>query len=60
MFPMLEMTGGKFMFIPDILYVYNYDTPLNDYKNYREYQIEIEKYIRSLTPYNRLDENLLF
>lgn len=32
MFPMLEMSGGKWKFMPDILYVYNVVNPLNENK----------------------------
>jgi len=32
MFPMLEMSGGKWRFMPDILYVYNVQNPLNENK----------------------------
>lgn len=30
--PMLEMAGSHIRFIPDVLYVYNYNNPLNDEK----------------------------
>jgi hypothetical protein len=32
MYPMLEMSGGKWKFMPDILYVYNIANPLNENK----------------------------
>ena len=32
MYPMLEMSGGKWKFVPDILYVYNVQNPLNENK----------------------------
>lgn len=33
LFPMLEMSGHKKMFIGDTLYIYNLSNPLNDYAN---------------------------
>ena len=32
MYPIVEMAGHKIKFIKDILYVYNIETPINDYK----------------------------
>ena len=32
MYPMLEMSGGHWKFMPDILYVYNVQNPLNENK----------------------------
>lgn len=54
MFPMLEMAGPKQSFIPDILYVYNYTSPLNDGKVNRNLQIELERKIRSMPKYQRI------
>jgi len=54
MFPMLEMAGPKQSFIPDILYEYNYTSPLNDAKVNRNLQIELERKIRSMRPYQRI------
>lgn len=51
MFPMLEMAGPRQSFISDILYVYNYTSPLNDGKVNRQLQIELEYRIRSMVPY---------
>jgi len=31
MYPMLEMAGWKVKFIPEVLYIYNMENPLNDY-----------------------------
>jgi len=50
-FPMLEMAGSRQSFISDVLYVYNYLTPLNDAKVNRNLQIEMEMKIRSMPPY---------
>ena len=46
-FPIAEMSGGKFKFINDILYVYNNDNPINDYKVNIKEQIRIENLIKS-------------
>lgn len=58
MFPMLEMSGVHSKFIPDILYIYNTDTPFNDAKLVREDQLQEEAFIRSQTPYKPLEELL--
>ena len=54
MFPMLEMAGPNQSFIPDILYEYNYTSPINDGKINRNLQIELERKIRSMPPYKRI------
>jgi glycosyltransferase involved in cell wall biosynthesis len=56
MLPMLEMSGERSRYIPDILYVYNVfetarDTNLNERR-----QIELAKYIRSKPKYNKLKD----
>lgn len=62
MLPMLEMCAPKnaqapnhCKFIPDILYIYNYDNPLCDERINRPAQLAIEKVIRALPPYEPLD-----
>lgn len=55
MYPMLEMAGHKIRFVPDILYVYNIDNPLNDFKLAREEQIAVSNYIRDLPMYSKLN-----
>lgn len=52
--PMLELSGGKFKFISDILYVYNIQTPHNDYKVNRQLQAKLEKVIRDRKVYQPL------
>ncbi len=54
MYPMLEMAGHKVRFVPDTLYVYNIDNPLNDFKVNREEQIEATNYIKNKKPYKLL------
>ena len=54
MFPMLEMAGFHAKFIPDILYIYNRATVLNDDKLNHELQVKIEQYIRAKPKYQPL------
>lgn len=57
MFPLLEMAGFKrIKFIPEILYIYNQETPFNDEKVIHSEQREKDKKIRSLTPYSYREE----
>jgi glycosyltransferase involved in cell wall biosynthesis len=55
MYPMLEMASYKVRFVPDILYVYNIVNPLNDFKIYREEQIEATQSICNMPRYPTLD-----
>ena len=57
MFPMLEMCKEKFLFIDEVMYVYNNKNPLNDYKLYHKLQLETEMVLRSKPKYNS-KENL--
>jgi len=54
MFPMLEMTGGKFKFIDEILYVYNVENSLNDFKLRLAKQLRMDNVIRSRDKYEPL------
>lgn len=52
MFPMLEMAGAVHVrFIPEVTYIYNVATPLNDYKLRVFEQHRLEKALRSKQPY---------
>lgn len=52
MLPMLEMaTYEHFKFIPDILYKYNHDNPINDYKVNMGLLFKLEKTIRAKKRY---------
>jgi len=51
MFPLIEMAREHCYFIPDVLYVYNYQTPLNDAKLREQLQQQMERYIRALPRY---------
>lgn len=51
MFPLLELAGSHIRFIPDVLYIYNEATPINDCKKNVVRQLHCEKLIRSKTKY---------
>ena len=53
MFPLLELTCNHCQFIPDVLYIYNEATPLNDYKTKLRYQFHCDRLIRSWPRYQR-------
>ena len=55
MFPMLEMSGYHSKFLSDILYVYNLDNPINDHKVNGQLQQTLDRHIRGLPKYNRVD-----
>ena len=54
MFPMLEMAGQRQSFIPDILYIYNTASPINDSKINLGLQQGLERKIRSMPRYQEL------
>jgi|688.fasta_scaffold173305_2 glycosyltransferase involved in cell wall biosynthesis len=53
MFPMLEMSRERSLFIPYVLHCYNRTNPLSDDKVHREDQLRAEGLIRSRRPYSR-------
>ena len=56
--PLLETLGfHRIKFIPEILYVYNQETPFNDGKLYLQEQMRLTDYIAALPPYPYI-ENL--
>ena len=55
MYPMLEMAGNRFQYIKQILYIYNVESPINDFKIKLEKQKNMEKYIRGLPKYEKID-----
>lgn len=59
MFPMLEMCGERFKFIPDNLYVYNIATPISDSKKNERFQLQLDAFIRNKPRYTRLNESKL-
>lgn len=54
MLPMLEMCAGRWRYITDILYVYNVQNPLNDFKVHLREQLLAERAIRAKQPYEAL------
>jgi glycosyltransferase involved in cell wall biosynthesis len=55
MFPMLEMAGSEHVrFIPETTYIYNVETPLNDYKVRVLEQRRLEGVLRSQKPYRQI------
>ncbi len=54
-FPLWEMAREHAVFIPDVLYVYNRESPMNDDKIHRQSQEFFDRYIRSLPPYSGID-----
>ncbi len=56
MIPMLEMAGSAHIkFIPEVLYVYNHGSLLNDYKINAEKSHKTERYIRNLKKYHSIN-----
>ena len=56
MIPMLEMAAlNHSVFIPDILYMYTYDNPINDHTVNRDLQLDLEEVIRAIEPYEPLN-----
>ncbi len=62
MIPMLEMAAPMnihskchSVFINDIMYIYNYDNPINDHKVDRSLQLSLENIIRAIPPYEPLE-----
>lgn len=54
MYPMLEMAAERIAFIPDVLYVYNQDNVLNDFRQKTARQIRCKYYIASKPKYTRI------
>jgi len=54
MYPLIEMSGGRFKYIHDILYVYNMVSPLNDHKVNQKLQVYVERAIKSRPRYQPL------
>lgn len=58
MLPMLEMCGGRFMFIDKPLYIYNDSNPINDHKVNKALQDYYAHYIRGLLKYKPLKHDV--
>jgi hypothetical protein len=58
MFPMLEMSNGRFDFISKVLYLYNDDNPINDHKVHEDLQRFYANYIRKMSKYKPLNHSI--
>ncbi|PIS01540.1 MAG: hypothetical protein COT84_01850 [Chlamydiae bacterium CG10_big_fil_rev_8_21_14_0_10_35_9] len=56
MFPMLEMSGGRYRYLQNVNYIYNQVTPINDFKLRREELETVWAYLQSLPPYEPLEQ----
>lgn len=54
MYPMLEMSGDRFKFINQVIYLYNDINPINDHKTNKELQRYYYYHIKSLKKYDKL------
>lgn len=54
MFPMLEMAGTRHAFINKVLYIYNVENPISDWKKDESYQLMLDEYIRLKEKYTPL------
>ena len=56
MVPMIEMSGGRFKCVEDILYVYNAVNPLSDMRVHGHMQAAVRDRLFTMKPYEPLDE----
>lgn len=54
-YPMMEMAGNHYQFIPEIIYIRNVATPINDFKANKDVQVLGSKLIREKPVYKHLD-----
>ncbi len=57
-YPMMEMAGFHYKFIPELIYIRNVATPINDFKANKEVQVLGSKLIREKQTYNHLEKPL--
>jgi glycosyltransferase involved in cell wall biosynthesis len=55
-YPMMEMAGPHYKYIPDVIYIRNVATPLNDFKANKDVQILGSKLLREKPKYPRLEK----
>jgi glycosyltransferase involved in cell wall biosynthesis len=55
MLPLLEMSGHHHRYVHDILYIYNNENPIQDYKVKLNLQQTLERFIRSKVKYSRIE-----
>ncbi len=51
MYPMIEMAGRNHAFIPETVYIYNDENPINDHRKDRVLQLELFEYIKKMNKY---------
>lgn len=56
-YPMMEMAGSHYYFIPEVIYIRNVATPLNDFKANKEVQILGSKLLREKPKYSLLSKS---
>jgi hypothetical protein len=56
---MMEMAAERYLFIPYVLYIYNAQTPMNDFKIRREQQSAGFHMIRAKEKYPRLPASVI-
>lgn len=56
-YPMMEMAGNHFQYIPEIIYIRNVETPINDFKANKDVQVLGSKILREKPVYPRLNKN---
>lgn len=58
MIPMLEMSGIRSMFIPDVIYIHNRNNPINDDKVDKNFQRILARHVLELPKYKPLELNV--
>ncbi len=56
MYPILEMAGDRHAFLSEINYVYNMINPINDGKVNQGLQQDLDRHIRKMKPYQKLEK----
>lgn len=56
-YPMMEMAGTHFQYIPEVIYIRNVETPINDFKANKDVQVLGSKILREKPVYPRLNKN---
>jgi len=59
MAPMIEMAGGRYKFIDDILYVYNFSNPISDCRKDGPLQVALREEIYVRRPYKPLKSKII-
>lgn len=56
-YPCMEMAGFHYRYIPDVIYIRNVETPINDFKANKDIQVLGSKLIREKNVYPRLENS---